>query len=207
MKIYICKVSQLFQQYTGQEIYEQIPQERRRSAHACKNEADRRRSLAVSFLLGQCMRACRIPSDARIAYTKSGKLYFPDLNEFYVNLSHAGDYAVCAYDKEEIGVDVEAVRTYQERVAARLATDPEKQYFDRCTDKERDIAFSKWWTKKECAVKLTGMGIAGLVDKDKETAEIFIKEFQPYDDCFVSVASFHDCFCDEITKVIFQDDV
>ena len=48
MKIYICKVSQLFQQYTGQEIYEQIPQERRRSAHACKNEADRRRSLAVS---------------------------------------------------------------------------------------------------------------------------------------------------------------
>ena len=160
MKIYICKVSQLFQQYTGQEIYEQIPQERRRSARACKNEADRRRSLAVSFLLGQCMRACRIPSDARIAYTKSGKLYFPDLDRFYVNLSHAGDYAVCAYDKEEIGVDVEAVRTYQERVAARLATDPEKQYFDRCTDKERDIAFSKWWTKKECAVKLTGMGIA-----------------------------------------------
>lgn len=204
MKIYICKISQLFQHYTRQEIYEQIPQERRKSARAYKNEADKKRSLAVSFLLGQCMKEHGIPSDAKICYSKSGKLYFPDIDRFYVNLSHAGDYAVCAYDKEEIGVDVEAIRTYQDKVVAKLATDPEKQYFDRCKEAERDRAFSKWWTKKECAVKLTGMGIAGLADKDKETAEIFIKEFQPYDDCFVSVASFHDCFCDEITKVIFD---
>lgn len=207
MKIYICKVSQLFQHYTKQEIYEQIPQERRKSAHAYKNEADKKRSLAVSFLLGQCMKEHGIPSDALIRYAKSGKLYFSDIDGFYVNLSHAGDYAVCAYDKEEIGVDVEAIRTYHDKVVAKLATDPEKQYFDRCKEAERDRAFSKWWTKKECTVKLTGMGIAGLVDKDKETAEIFIKEFQPYDDCFVSVASFHDCFCDAITKVIYQDDI
>ena len=202
MKLYFCRVSELFRTMTKEQLLEEIPECRMNLADSYKNEADQKRSLAASYLLGTCMKEHGVSFLEKTDKTNAGKLFFPHLDRFYVNLSHADDFAVCACDGAEIGVDVEGIRLYKEKLFFKIASEKEKAQMDEIMDlEEKDIFFTRWWTRKESAVKLSGIGIAGLLDKDKKTAEIFTKEFQPCENCFLSVSSYHDAFCEEITMI------
>lgn len=193
---------------TKGQLLEEIPECRMKLADSYKNEADQKRSLAASYLLGICMKEHGFSLSEKADVTNAGKLFFPHLDEFYVNLSHADDFAVCACDEVEIGVDVEGIRAYKEKLFIKIASDNEKAQMDEIVNpKEKDIFFTRWWTRKESAVKLTGIGIAGLLDKDKKTAEIFTKEFQPCENCFLSVSSCRDAFCKEITMLTSLSDL
>lgn len=185
-----------------EQLMEEIPKCRMKPADSYKKEADWKRSLAASYLLGICMKEHGVFLSEKTEVTNAGKLFFPHLDGFYVNLSHADDFAVCACDEAEIGVDVEGVRPYKEKLFYKIASEKEKAQMDEVVNlEEKDIFFTRWWTRKESAVKLTGIGIAGLLDKDKMTAEIFTKEFQPCENCFLSVSSHHNAFCEEITII------
>lgn len=193
---------------TKGQLLEEIPECRMKLADSYKNEADQKRSLAASYLLGICMKEHGFSLSEKADVTNAGKLFFPHLDEFYVNLSHADDFAVCACDEVEIGVDVEGIRAYKEKLFIKIASDNEKAQMDEIVNQEeKDIFFTRWWTRKESAVKLTGIGIAGLLDKDKKTAEIFTKEFQPCESCFLSVSSYYDAFCEEITMLTSLSDL
>ena len=193
---------------TKEQLLEEIPECRMKLADSYKNEADQKRSLAASYLLGICMKEHRVSFFEKTDKTNAGKLFFPRLEKFYVNLSHADDFAVCACDEVEIGVDVEGIRAYKEKLFFKIASEKEKAQMDEIVNpKEKDIFFTRWWTRKESAVKLTGIGIAGLLGKDKKTAEIFTKEFQPCENCFLSVSSYHNAFCEEITMLTSLSDL
>ncbi|MGN0246405.1 MAG: 4'-phosphopantetheinyl transferase family protein [Lachnospiraceae bacterium] len=208
MKLYFCRVSELFRMMTKEQLLEEIPECRMKLADSYKNEADQKRSLAASYLLGICMKEHGVSFFEKTDKTNAGKLFFPQSEKFYVNLSHADDFAVCACDEVEIGVDVEGIRAYKEKLFFKIASEKEKAQMDEIVNpKEKDIFFTRWWIRKESAVKLTGIGIAGLLDKDKKTAEIFTKEFQPCENCFLSVSSYHDAFCEKITMLTSLSDL
>lgn len=181
------------------QIYEQIPDYRKKSADACKNEIDRKRSLAASYLLYQCLNEHGIDINSSPSFSKVGKMYFPKEEMFYVNLSHADDYAVCACDCVEIGADVEGVREYRASVINRVCSEKEKGILDAIADPtEKNKAFSELWTQKESAVKLTGVGIAALLSKGVNDEEIYTKTYYPCEKCFLSISSYCDKFCGEI---------
>ena len=202
MKLYFCRISELFRSMTKEQLLGEIPKFRMKLADSYKNEADQKRSLAASYLLGICMKEHGVSLSEKADVTNAGKLFFPYLDGFYVNLSHADDFAVCACDEAEIGVDVEGIRAYKEKLFFKIASEKEIAQMDEIVNQdEKDIFFTRWWTRKESAVKLTGIGIAGLLDKDKKTTEIFTKEFQPCENCFLSVSSYHNAFCEKITMI------
>ena len=204
MKLYFCRVSEVFRAMSKEQLMEGIPNCRMKLADSYKNEADQKRSLAASFLLGICMKEHGVSLSEKADVTNAGKLFFPYLDRFYVNLSHAA----CACDEVEIGVDVEGIRVDKEKLFFKIASDKEKAQMDEIVNREeKDILFTRWWTRKESAVKLSGIGIAGLLDKDKKTAEIFTKEFQPCENCFLSVSSYRDAFCEEITMLTSLSDL
>lgn len=199
MKIYFCKVSELLAEISEQQIYKQIPDWRKKSADACKNTADRQRSLAVSYLLCECMKEHGVLLQKAPDYTKSGKMYFPDAQDFYVNLSHADDYAVCAYNRHEIGVDVEGIRQYRDSVMMKVCSQKEMESLNAKTDlQEKNRLFSEMWTKKESRVKLTGEGIAGLLPGMQPQKKIYTRVYYPCHNCFLAVSSFTDNFCEKV---------
>lgn len=75
----------------------------------------------------------------------------------FFNLSHCKHAIACAISNKEVGIDVECVGRYKERLARYCMSDDEMQQIISATNP--DIEFTTLWTKKEALLKLTGEGI------------------------------------------------
>jgi 4'-phosphopantetheinyl transferase len=85
------------------------------------------------------------------------------------NMSHSSELVVVAVSCDEVGIDVERVRPVASlpALAARHMTSNEQAAIDEAAEDERLAAFFRLWTRKEAAVKLTGLGLqaaVGLLD-------------------------------------------
>lgn len=98
--------------------------------------------------------------EARLARPEGGKPFLEG-SPFRFSLSHTGNIAACALATEEVGLDLEAVRTEPRGVAERFFTAEENAELDAAAPGERDRLFFTLWTAKESYLKLTGKGLAG----------------------------------------------
>lgn len=198
MEIYLMCVSDLMEKVGEKEVYDLLPGFRRKAADSCKNLKDRERSLAAGALLVFCMKKRGVSLEETPCYNENGKMYFPQVDRFYINLSHGGDYAACVSDSKEVGIDVEKIRQYRENVARRIGLEKEMQSLSALKkEEEKNSAFTRLWTRKESAAKLSGEGIAGLFDAQAEDC-IYTKTYMPFSDCYLSVSSRENNFPDEV---------
>lgn len=94
-----------------------------------------------------------------------GKPYFVEKTEngmetysdICFNLTHSGEYAACILGQGAMGIDVERVRPYNQKVAKRILHEREYQVME--ASKEPDSDFIRFWTLKEAYGKYTGKGI------------------------------------------------
>lgn len=95
-------------------------------------------------------------------YNKNGKPYFSEF-PFYFNLSHSGKYVLCGLSEEEIGADIQQhCACDRRRLADRFFSEGEKAALAACGEDEN--LFFRLWTRKEAYGKLTGEGIAHVLD-------------------------------------------
>ncbi len=97
--------------------------------------------------------------DYDIEYAGNGKPVYNN-SDIHFNLSHAGDYVVCAVSDRAVGIDIEGPRKNAIKVAKRFFTQAECDWIG-----DDNFRFSRVWTLKEAYAKLTGEGIAGTVSK------------------------------------------
>ncbi len=198
MEIYLANVPTLIKTTGQTKLYNSLPDFRKQAADRCKNPKDKERSLAAGALLLFCMKKKGVSLEETPYYNENGKMYFPHENRFYVSLSHGGDYAACALDSKEVGIDVEGVRQYQENVLRRISSEEEMQSFSALKkEEEKNSAFTRLWTRKESAAKLSGEGIAGLLSAQAGGC-IYTRTYTPFPDCFLSVSSHENDFPDEV---------
>lgn len=120
-------------------------------------------------------------------YGEEGKPYFRNL-PFYFNLSHSGEYVLCVIATEEIGADIQQYRSgnheidsvrgerdyhgqddfhrksvYMGRLAGRFFSERECAALEQAGG-ERERLFYRLWARKEAYGKLTGKGVAGILD-------------------------------------------
>ena len=105
------------------------------------------RTLAWALLDLALERELGLKRTPEILREPGGRPYFPDCPDLWFNISHSRGGAVCALDRQPVGVDVELLR----RAPRRLAGDLE------------DEAFFRLWTAREATVKRQGLGIGSLV--------------------------------------------
>ena len=105
--------------------------------------------------------------DLKMYYSENGKPYLQDYS-LYFNLSHSGNYAVCAVSPREVGVDIQEQKQVNlERLAKRFFSEEEQSFLKACAnEKEQCKLFYQLWTRKEAYGKLTGEGIAAVIDKN-----------------------------------------
>lgn len=91
-----------------------------------------------------------------------GKPYLENAQGIYFNISHTRGLVVCGIDDREIGIDVECIRPYDERLMHRICTKEEIAYIcanDEGGGRKQNEKFFQLWTLKESYLKATGQGI------------------------------------------------
>ena len=93
---------------------------------------------------------------------------------WYFNLSHSGEYAVCATSDARIGCDIQRIGSERKKVAERFFHESEREYIAQASgaaesamissQEERDHRFTRVWTMRESYVKMTGEGIGIMQD-------------------------------------------
>lgn len=102
----------------------------------------------------------------QVEKTPLGKPYFPNAKELHFSISHSGDYWVCAFAPQEVGVDIQEhtlnrSETRQEamvrfaKMARRFFHPVEAKYVET----ESFYRFFGVWAARESYVKYTGQGI------------------------------------------------
>ncbi|MBR5027777.1 MAG: 4'-phosphopantetheinyl transferase superfamily protein [Bacteroidales bacterium] len=108
-------------------------------------------------------------------FNENGKPFFAQYPDFQFNISDSKQRVVAAFDTEDVGVDVEYLRTHRPELMQRFFSDEERQSVERQPDDDaKGRAFTMLWSLKEALVKCLGTGIAKdftnySVDFEKET--------------------------------------
>ena len=117
---------------------------------------DKRKETArrlLAFAAFQCLNLTELPAMDRQG---KGKPFFPDRPQLRFNLSHSGEWVLCALsDEGEVGVDIEAIRPRKDGLPRYAMTDEEFASFDGSWED-----FFRIWTLKEAYVKYQGGSIA-----------------------------------------------
>ena len=149
-------------------MYRAAAPDRQARADRFRFEDDRKRCLCADMLARRMLAKFADVSPADISFTQgdTGKPYANV--PFFFNVSHSGDFVLCAVSDVPIGADVEHIKPFRAGMVARYFTEIEAVYVwgnspapeGNVTDPDTCTRFYRVWTAKESYVKMTGTGIS-----------------------------------------------
>lgn len=101
-------------------------------------------------------------SEVSFSYTTHGKPYLASTEcDLHFNLSHAGDFAAFVFAREEVGVDIENIRSSGNatEAASVFLSDSEMRQAQGLPAEKRDEFCLRMWTRKEALLKAIGVGL------------------------------------------------
>ncbi len=155
MKVYAMNVSGINPK--DKKFYKYLSEKRVEKVERLKKDSKRAQSIGAELLLNYAVNG-DVKKTVMWDTDKNGKLYLPECEGFYVNLSHSGDYAVCAACGAPVGVDIQRRGECDMKIAERFFTAEEADFINSGNDK--NAAFFEIWTKKESFVKAVGKGLS-----------------------------------------------
>lgn len=161
MNIYICDTN-LIEEKKFDEYTRLLDEERVEKISRLKLKDDRRRGIAagVTLLIGLINEEIEC-DNVSFSTDDKGKPYVKGLKdkEVHFNISHSGNYAVVCIGNQEVGIDIEKIKTCNFKVAKRCFTERECTYLEGVSKERQDEVFTRIWTLKESFLKATGEGI------------------------------------------------
>ena len=156
MKIYSMNVTAI--DPNDEKWYKYLSPRRIEKVNRLKPTDKKAQSIGVELLLRRAVNEITgEDKNAEWDTDHNGKLYLINHPKIHVNLSHSGDYAVCAVHDAPVGVDIQKMGEYDERIVNRFFTLDEAEYIKSAADKKS--AFYIVWTRKESFLKATGKGL------------------------------------------------
>lgn len=151
-------ITQNIGEFNLEEALAAMPPSRRAMVMEHKNESARRAGTAAYMLLRQALSLeYGIGEAVELGIAAGGKPFIIGHEDIFFNLSHCRTAVACAVSTERVGVDVEAIRTFNESLARRVFSGEELDVV--MASARPDIAFTRFWTMKESYLKMTGEGI------------------------------------------------
>lgn len=97
--------------------------------------------------------------DYRIDRGEKGKPFIVGVENVFFNISHSGDYVVCAVSDREIGIDIEKRAKARMEVAGRFFHGEEVAQLKMLEEYKQDQLFFNYWSVKESFLKYIGTGL------------------------------------------------
>lgn len=181
---YIMNLAKLNNDTVFERYFSQMPDERQEKILRSKHRMDKNRSLGAGILLAHGLLANGIElKNAVIWEGENGKPYLAGIRtdeetyssnipvchaavirkpqqDIYFNLSHSGDYAAAVFGTVPVGIDIEHERKNTGRIIRRCFCSGEQEALAACrSEEERADLFLRYWTIKESAAKVSGLGM------------------------------------------------
>ncbi|MFJ5671441.1 4'-phosphopantetheinyl transferase family protein [Bacillus safensis] len=165
MKIYAIQLQHLDEIDARQQIDRLKPfvsSEKRAAAERFRFLIDARRTLLGEVLVRQTIHDMYdLPIDQIVFETEgNGKPFVCHLPSFHFNLSHSGDWVVCAVDDAPVGIDIEEIKPIDLAIAKRFFSADEYQDLLSKPAERQEAYFFHLWSMKEAFIKLTGKGLS-----------------------------------------------
>ena len=151
--LYVADVTQLPERETDLQKY--LSKERIQKLEKQKNVNRRKQILGAGLLLEKVLKLYGVSQD-NVTIGQNGK---PEAEGICFNLSHSGNFVVCAVSDKPVGCDVEKIRKASEKIAERHFCESENIYLKTCDSNKYDEEFFRFWTVKESYLKMTGEGL------------------------------------------------
>ncbi len=98
-------------------------------------------------------------SEIHFGQNEYGKPYLMSNSDFYFNVSHSGEWVVCAISDSVVGIDVEKIKPTDFNISKRFFSKDENDFLI-CKDGPQKLdTFYDLWTLKESYIKAVGMGL------------------------------------------------
>ena len=98
---------------------------------------------------------------AGFSYGPYGKPYLTAYPDIHFNISHCPGLAACAFSDTPVGIDVERIRPFRDRLLKKALSREEQLLLHRLGTEEsaREDCFFRFWTLKESCIKQSGPGL------------------------------------------------
>jgi len=151
-----------------EKAYRALSVDEQNVARHCISKKHRERYITSHFILRKALAQYLhvTPEEVAYQYGKHGK---PGLSEALLksrklsfNMSHIGDFALYAFSRHPVGIDLEKIRPLMDMQATEeyVLTGTEKKYLRSTDDSERLATFYDTWVRKEAVLKGLGTGLS-----------------------------------------------
>ena len=154
-KIFAMDVSKLSDKKLFEKYYVLQREKRREQIDRMRFDNGKRLSLGAGVVVEKALTYAGC-ADEEIRITKKGKPY---VDGCCFNLSHTGEVAVCAVSGEEVGIDIEKPRKFDDALIKKAFTKNEIE-LARNADSTPEAVYTKLWTVKESVMKWLGEGLS-----------------------------------------------
>ena len=96
--------------------------------------------------------------EIRFLVNEYGKPYCDRVDDFHFNVSHSGDWVVCAVDRVPVGIDIEKISAIDLDISKNFFSEQEHQ--DLMQSDDPFEYFFTLWSLKESYIKLIGKGLS-----------------------------------------------
>jgi 4'-phosphopantetheinyl transferase len=93
-----------------------------------------------------------------------GKPFLLGVDKIHFNISHSGNWVVCAISDYPVGIDVETIKPTDFEIAKRFFSKYEYTALKSQPDDQKQTYFFKLWTLKESYIKAVGKGLSIPLD-------------------------------------------
>ena len=190
VRVFISNISNLPDALDNPKVMGGLPDERKEKIKRIKIAHGRKQSLGAGLLL------------KHVQTTLGEGLCY--------NLSHSGEYVICAASNFSVGCDIEKIKEAPLNVAKRYFCENEASFLEKMPEADRNEAFFRLWTIKESYVKMLKKGLAMgldsfkvnldegiLIKKNNEDVNCHIKEYN-LEGYKISVCAEEEFFADEM---------
>ena len=206
-RVYIASIETLCNGDIFRQKYNTLPVHRKNRVDRLKKGEDKRRSVGAWLLLEYALCANGI-SKADVALNRFGKPYLKNRNDVFFNLSHSGDFVMCAVSDGEVGCDVQVMKDIDFKMAERFFHPREVGMLASLHEDEKRNFFYRVWTLKESVIKALGMGMSmpmrefyfdfsqgvKAVGESLADKEFYFKEYEVADNYKCAVCCYSDGF-------------
>lgn len=162
MKLYFVKIEDISEE-DFKNIMDKINSDKREKIHKFIFIKDKIRALVSEILLRTIFIKDFGLSDKNIEISRNeyGKPYLQEYEEFNFNISHSGDFVVCAIDSNPIGVDIEQITDIDFKSIMKSFFQEDDIEFVLSGDESQQLhRFYDIWTLKESYIKAEGKGLS-----------------------------------------------
>jgi 4'-phosphopantetheinyl transferase len=198
-----------------------LPDDSSKKASSFKHPVGAQRQIIGELLVraALCNNFNLVNKDIVFRYTEHKKPLLKNHKDIHFNISHSGEWVVCALSLMDVGVDVEKIREINFNIARRFFSETEvKNLFD-LPKKNQIKYFFDLWTLKESYLKTLGTGLTkplssftvSKVDgeivlfEDDRPVQVFLRKYNIDAKHKLSVCSYEDSFCEEIEHLFIDD--